>query len=187
MSYHVFFNKNSLVLSQFNSLHAHIYCQFVECANSVVPAYIPIIEKRKDTPFTDQHKAWQQLRRGRYVEFNLVPKLALKILLNIRHLLTLCFFLCYEALLTCFLINKGLWSWYNIWTKDRRSNWEYSCFSPTNSSVGIWPCKLFGSFWMHTSCTIMLESGISLNHNAGMVLLFDVCRNRKMELKSGNY
>ncbi|KAI8000354.1 hypothetical protein LOK49_LG09G02734 [Camellia lanceoleosa] len=43
-----------------------------ECANSVVPAYIPIIEKRKDMPFTDQHKAWQQLRRGRYVEFNLV-------------------------------------------------------------------------------------------------------------------
>ncbi|PSS11069.1 Oxygen-dependent coproporphyrinogen-III oxidase [Actinidia chinensis var. chinensis] len=43
-----------------------------ECANSVVPAYIPIIEKRKDTPFLDQHKAWQQLRRGRYVEFNLV-------------------------------------------------------------------------------------------------------------------
>ena len=40
---------------------------------------------------------------------------------------------------------------------------------------------------MNTSCTIMLESGISLNHNAGMVLLFDVCRNRKMELKSGNY
>ncbi|KAJ4982371.1 hypothetical protein NE237_033208 [Protea cynaroides] len=43
-----------------------------ECANSVAPAYIPIIERRKDTPFTDQHKAWQQLRRGRYVEFNLV-------------------------------------------------------------------------------------------------------------------
>ncbi|XP_024027834.1 oxygen-dependent coproporphyrinogen-III oxidase, chloroplastic isoform X2 [Morus notabilis] len=29
-------------------------------------------EKRKDTPFNDRHKAWQQLRRGRYVEFNLV-------------------------------------------------------------------------------------------------------------------
>lgn len=43
-----------------------------ECANSVIPAYIPIIERRKDTPFTDRHKAWQQLRRGRYVEFNLV-------------------------------------------------------------------------------------------------------------------
>ncbi|XP_076910779.1 oxygen-dependent coproporphyrinogen-III oxidase, chloroplastic-like [Bidens hawaiensis] len=43
-----------------------------ECANSVVDAYIPIIERRKDTPFTEQNKAWQQLRRGRYVEFNLV-------------------------------------------------------------------------------------------------------------------
>ncbi|CAA6669849.1 unnamed protein product [Spirodela intermedia] len=43
-----------------------------ECASSVIPAYIPIIERRKDTPFTDEHKAWQQLRRGRYVEFNLV-------------------------------------------------------------------------------------------------------------------
>ncbi|OMO97046.1 Coproporphyrinogen III oxidase, aerobic [Corchorus capsularis] len=43
-----------------------------ECANSVVPAYIPILERRKDTPFNDNHKAWQQLRRGRYVEFNLV-------------------------------------------------------------------------------------------------------------------
>lgn len=43
-----------------------------ECANSVIPAYIPIIEKRKDLPFTVQQKEWQQLRRGRYVEFNLV-------------------------------------------------------------------------------------------------------------------
>ncbi|KAL5101020.1 hypothetical protein RYX36_005347 [Vicia faba] len=43
-----------------------------ECANSVIPAYIPIIEKRKDLPFTEHQKAWQQLRRGRYVEFNLV-------------------------------------------------------------------------------------------------------------------
>ncbi|TVU43293.1 hypothetical protein EJB05_09749 [Eragrostis curvula] len=43
-----------------------------ECADSVLPAYIPIIERRKDTPFTEEHKAWQQLRRGRYVEFNLV-------------------------------------------------------------------------------------------------------------------
>ncbi|KAL5978749.1 Chloroperoxidase 1 [Asimina triloba] len=43
-----------------------------ECTKSVIPAYIPLIERRKDTPFTEQHKAWQQLRRGRYVEFNLV-------------------------------------------------------------------------------------------------------------------
>ncbi|PIP74081.1 MAG: oxygen-dependent coproporphyrinogen oxidase [Nitrospinae bacterium CG22_combo_CG10-13_8_21_14_all_47_10] len=35
-------------------------------------AYIPIVEKRKHTPFTDQHKDFQRYRRGRYVEFNLV-------------------------------------------------------------------------------------------------------------------
>lgn len=34
--------------------------------------YLPIIEKRKDTPFTDQHRQFQLYRRGRYVEFNLV-------------------------------------------------------------------------------------------------------------------
>ncbi|URD89503.1 Coproporphyrinogen-III oxidase [Musa troglodytarum] len=43
-----------------------------ECAKSVVSSYIPIIERRKNAPFTEQHKAWQQLRRGRYVEFNLI-------------------------------------------------------------------------------------------------------------------
>ncbi|KAH7667112.1 coproporphyrinogen III oxidase protein [Dioscorea alata] len=43
-----------------------------ECSKSVIRAYMPIIERRKDTPFTEEHKAWQQLRRGRYVEFNLV-------------------------------------------------------------------------------------------------------------------
>ena len=40
--------------------------------NSYIDAYIPIVEKRKQTPFTDQHKQFQQYRRGRYVEFNLV-------------------------------------------------------------------------------------------------------------------
>ncbi|CAA7047052.1 unnamed protein product [Microthlaspi erraticum] len=56
-----------------NDLDQEMLLSFAtECASSVIPAYIPIIEKRKDTPFTEQHKAWQQLRRGRYVEFNLV-------------------------------------------------------------------------------------------------------------------
>ncbi|KAF7625877.1 hypothetical protein AFLA_002723 [Aspergillus flavus NRRL3357] len=39
---------------------------------SFLPSYVPIIERRKDTPFTPAQKEWQQLRRGRYVEFNLV-------------------------------------------------------------------------------------------------------------------
>ncbi len=42
------------------------------CGNAFIDAYIPLINKRKNTSFTDQHKHWQEIRRGRYVEFNLV-------------------------------------------------------------------------------------------------------------------
>ncbi len=42
------------------------------CGDAFVPAYVPIVEKRKDTPYTAENKHWQEIRRGRYVEFNLV-------------------------------------------------------------------------------------------------------------------
>jgi coproporphyrinogen III oxidase len=34
--------------------------------------YLPVLLRRKDTPFTQRERDWQLLRRGRYVEFNLV-------------------------------------------------------------------------------------------------------------------
>ena len=37
-----------------------------------IDAYIPIINKRKDTPYTEHQRQFQLYRRGRYVEFNLV-------------------------------------------------------------------------------------------------------------------
>lgn len=43
-----------------------------DCGTAFLDAYLPIIERRKDETFSDAHKQWQQLRRGRYVEFNLV-------------------------------------------------------------------------------------------------------------------
>ena len=43
-----------------------------EGLNNVVPAYGPIVTKHKNDPFTAQQKEWQLMRRGRYVEFNLV-------------------------------------------------------------------------------------------------------------------
>ena len=39
---------------------------------SFLPSYLPIIKKRMDMPYLPQQKEWQQIRRGRYVEFNLV-------------------------------------------------------------------------------------------------------------------
>lgn len=35
-------------------------------------AYVPIVEKRKNTPFSERERQFQLYRRGRYVEFNLV-------------------------------------------------------------------------------------------------------------------
>ncbi|MBX3257318.1 MAG: oxygen-dependent coproporphyrinogen oxidase [Chitinophagaceae bacterium] len=40
--------------------------------NCFTEAYIPIVEKRKNIPWTEEHKYWQEIRRGRYVEFNLI-------------------------------------------------------------------------------------------------------------------
>ena len=43
------------------------------CGSTFLPAYVPIAEKRKDTPYKeDRERQFQLYRRGRYVEFNLV-------------------------------------------------------------------------------------------------------------------
>ena len=43
-----------------------------EVGNSFLESYVPIVEKRKDIEYSKKHKYWQEVRRGRYVEFNLV-------------------------------------------------------------------------------------------------------------------
>ena len=37
-----------------------------------LPAYLPIVERRKETPYGEREREFQLYRRGRYVEFNLV-------------------------------------------------------------------------------------------------------------------
>ncbi|MEZ5489930.1 MAG: oxygen-dependent coproporphyrinogen oxidase [Gammaproteobacteria bacterium] len=41
-------------------------------AYTYTDAYIPIIERRKDTPYNEPQKHFQEYRRGRYAEFNLI-------------------------------------------------------------------------------------------------------------------
>jgi coproporphyrinogen III oxidase len=40
--------------------------------NSFLQSYLPIVERRKGIPFTENEIKWQEIRRGRYVEFNLI-------------------------------------------------------------------------------------------------------------------
>ncbi|EFN65629.1 Coproporphyrinogen III oxidase [Camponotus floridanus] len=47
--------------------------QFVtSCAEAVIPSYIPLVKKHKDDGYGYHERQWQLLRRGRYVEFNLI-------------------------------------------------------------------------------------------------------------------
>ncbi len=43
-----------------------------EVGDSFLDSYAPIVERRKNTSYSPEQKDWQEIRRGRYVEFNLV-------------------------------------------------------------------------------------------------------------------
>ncbi|QCX52616.1 oxygen-dependent coproporphyrinogen oxidase [Elizabethkingia sp. JS20170427COW] len=47
--------------------------QFViSVGDSFLEAYVPIVEKHKNEAYTPAQREWQEIRRGRYVEFNLI-------------------------------------------------------------------------------------------------------------------
>lgn len=43
-----------------------------EVGNSFLESYVPIVNRRKGFSYTEANRTWQEIRRGRYVEFNLV-------------------------------------------------------------------------------------------------------------------
>jgi len=53
--------------------HAEELFKFQQAVSNVfLDAYLPIVKKRKDLPYTASETEWQEIRRGRYVEFNLI-------------------------------------------------------------------------------------------------------------------
>jgi len=40
--------------------------------DAFLPAYAPILERRSKEPYGEPQRRWQDLRRGRYAEFNLL-------------------------------------------------------------------------------------------------------------------
>src|SRR5439155_26113036 len=51
---------------------ATLFAFVKDAGNAFLDAYLPIVQRRKDLAYTDTERAFQELRRGRYVEFNLI-------------------------------------------------------------------------------------------------------------------
>jgi coproporphyrinogen III oxidase len=62
-----------IFFDDFNELGtAKSFSMMKSVADAFLPAYLPIAEKRMDTPYGERERDFQLYRRGRYVEFNLV-------------------------------------------------------------------------------------------------------------------
>ena len=62
-----------LFFDDFNQLGFERSFAFLRAVgDSYIDAYVPIVQRRKDTPWGEREREFQLYRRGRYVEFNLV-------------------------------------------------------------------------------------------------------------------
>jgi coproporphyrinogen III oxidase len=60
-----------------------------EACSSIMPAYLPIVEKRVNEPYTEDQKQWQLIRRGHYIEFNMHYDAGFTFLFNLNNTLTI--------------------------------------------------------------------------------------------------
>ncbi len=62
-----------LFFDDFNSLgFERSFAAMQAVGDAYLPAYVPVVQKRKAAPYGERERNWQLYRRGRYVEFNLV-------------------------------------------------------------------------------------------------------------------
>ena len=50
----------------------HSFAMMRAVGDAFLPAYLPLVERRRDQPYGERERDFQAYRRGRYVEFNLV-------------------------------------------------------------------------------------------------------------------
>ena len=61
-----------IFFDDFNELGADSFALQRAVGDHFLPAYVPIVERRRALPFGEREREFQAIRRGRYVEFNLV-------------------------------------------------------------------------------------------------------------------
>ena len=68
-------DRKTLTDKQIDKIMSKLQDRFdfvTEIGDSFLESYVPIIERRKNLEYSEENKKWQEVRRGRYVEFNLV-------------------------------------------------------------------------------------------------------------------
>jgi coproporphyrinogen III oxidase len=71
----IFFDKLS---PDANKNTGEIFEFVKEVGNTFLPVYGHLLNKNKDIPYKENEKQWQKIRRGRYVEFNLIYDIGTK-------------------------------------------------------------------------------------------------------------
>ena len=62
-----------IFFDDFNALgFEQSFAMLQSVGNGFIDAYVPLVKRRKDTPYSERERDFQLYRRGRYVEFNLV-------------------------------------------------------------------------------------------------------------------
>ncbi len=61
-----------IFFDDFNALGASSPELLKSVGDAFIPAYLPIVKKRQAMDYTDAQRTFQAMRRGRYVEFNLI-------------------------------------------------------------------------------------------------------------------
>jgi coproporphyrinogen III oxidase len=97
-----------------------------DVARSWMPSWIPIVQRRNAMAYTDEQKHWQKLRRGRYLEFNLLYDVSL---------------LCCKATATMYTHSymSSLYSPYPCLARGQV--WSPNCQSARGRGHGIGPAR----------------------------------------------
>ncbi|KAJ7564857.1 hypothetical protein O6H91_02G036800 [Diphasiastrum complanatum] len=66
-----YMDESARIKTKRQSLEA-VFCFVREVAEGFLLSYLPILEKRRGIKYGERERQWQLLRRGRYVEFNLL-------------------------------------------------------------------------------------------------------------------
>lgn len=64
--------EDETVRRKLESNRARVFEFVSKLAEGFLPSYLPIVEKKRSLSYGDRERQWQLLRRGRYLEFNLL-------------------------------------------------------------------------------------------------------------------